>query len=608
MNINSNKDLILNGQTEYRILISNNPDFYENYAKDEFIRLFKQATGITLSVEIDRRTPFSPEEKYISIGRTNFFKESGVTADYQELKRDGYKIVTKGNSLLLIGGGGYGTVYAVYGFFERQFDYRYYMQDEWKITEKQNDKLADYDVTDIPDIENRTGRFWYPMDDPDCAIRMRTFSGFGKMRDGQKFFGSWAHNHIKEYLPLSKYQAEHIDWYSPELTQLCLTNEEMWPEMVEQVKRRIVDNEKAEYFLLGQEDTPTFCGCPRCLEQIKIYGRSGIMMRFINHVAREIKEWIKDYDPSRKVYIGTFAYQKTQDPPVVLDEKGKYVPIDESVIPEDNVFIMLAILGADWAVPMNDPINNKNAKLAFDGWFSLTDNIIIWAYCSNFNRALGFFDNYHVLDDNYKLCKHYKFKWVYFESNGCKQGVAFQPMLCFVHSQMAWNTKLKSADLIDEFMGAYYKEAKPQVKKYFESMVDYYRTKKEELNKSTGLYHGTYIWNGREHDVYCKSFYKYHFLQEMFDLLTEGMNVIDNSDKYDKGTKDQLKQRIMLERLTIRYLVAEFFASDFKMEDYFAYLDEFEKECLLLNIKSIKSRKENQQVFEEWKKNFSVQK
>ena len=264
------KNFIVDGKTEYMLVVSPDSDFYETYAKDEFLRLFKEATGIDIPV-VTEVLEFSSDKKIISIGRTDFFKGSGVRAEYDELKRDGYKIVTKGNSLILVGGGGYGTVYAVYGFFERQFDYRYYMQDEWKITEKQNDKLLEFDVTDIPDIENRTGRFWYPIIDPDCAIRMRTFSNFGDMRDGSKFFGSWDHNHISYYLPLEKYYDEHPDWYSPDKTQLCLSNEEMWPEMVKLVKKRIVENEKSEYFLLGQEDIRTYCDCPRCTEQIKLY-------------------------------------------------------------------------------------------------------------------------------------------------------------------------------------------------------------------------------------------------------------------------------------------------------------------------------------------------
>ncbi len=604
-------------KTQYVVILPKQADYYENYAQKEFIRLFKEVTSISIKVFTDDSIELNGYDKFISIGRTNQFAKSGVEADYSTLHRDGYRIVSKNDCIYLVGGGSYGTVYAVYGFFERQFGYRYYMEDEYVFNNKDNINLMTFDVTDIPDIENRTSGFYYGgcrdgqnavEKNGDCSIRWKALTRYGFFRDGSNFFGSWAHNHIKEYLPLRLYEHNRT-WYSPELTQLCLTNEEMWEEMVERVKQRIIEKPDAEYFLLGQEDTPTFCGCSRCQEQIKIYGESGVMMRFINYVARKIKEWLKAYAPERHVLIGTFAYQKTQDPPVIKDENGKYKAIDKSVIPEENVFILLATLGADWSVPLDDENHNAKSKLALDGWSALTDKIILWAYCANFNRCLTFFDNFDTIDANYRLCKKYKFKWFYFENFAAyKQSISFQAMLGFVNTQLAWNTSLNSKDLIDEFMRAYYKEAYPFVKEYLYGMINYYSKRKEELNISTGRYHGTYIWQGAEKDVYCKSFYDLDFLNKMWELLTKGINLFDNLSNYDEISKIKLKQRIKIERLTIRYIIAEFFYDDMSKEEYLQYLDEFEKECKELEISTLKARGGGiklETTFAEWRKNVN---
>ena len=340
-----------NGKSDYKILIPDNADFYEEYAAKEFKRLFFDATGVTLSIVKDsdeKITNWEENQAYFSLGNTQIFKTSGVSNDFNLLKRDGYRIVTKGKTLILIGGGGYGTVYAVYGFMERQFGYRYYHPEEVYIKKTADEELKEFDITDIPDFENRTGGNYYSGSDAsvkykgiaDCAIRMRTFEFWGKMRDGKPFWGSWVHNH-GAYLDGRKYEKAHPDWYSPELTQLCLSNEEMWKEFAKNVIRRVEKFTEQEYFGLGQEDAPTFCGCDRCKEQIKKYGKSGIMMRFTNYVAREVEKWRKENAPERKVYVGTLAYHLTGEPPVKKDENGKYVPLDPSVVAEDTLLFFL---------------------------------------------------------------------------------------------------------------------------------------------------------------------------------------------------------------------------------------------------------------------------
>lgn len=599
--INSEFDLVKSGKSEYILVVPTEPDHYEDFAVKEFKRLFSNATGIELPVMTDENAHFDTEKSVISLGRTLTYKESGVAATYDELKRDGYKIVTKGKTVILIGGGTYGTVYAVYGFMEKQFGYRYYAIDEEKIDKKSDAKLIDFDWTNIPDIENRTGRFFPARVDADCAIRMRTMSNYGFFHDGKEFFGSWAHNHIKYYIPIDTYFSEHPEWFSPERTQLCLSNEEMWDEMVERVKGRIMEYTEAEYFLLGQEDQPTFCGCPRCTEQIERYGRSGIMMRFINYVARAIKAWQKEVCPERIIYIGTFAYQKTQEPPVTVDENGNFSPVDPSVVPEDNVFIMIAPMSADCSITIDDPEHNAKAKLTLEGWHYLTDHCVMWAYCSNFNRALGFFDNFHVIDKNYRIFKKYEFKWVYYESHGGKQGTAFQQMLLFIHSNLAWDTSLNTTDLIDEFMPNFYKIAAPKVKQYFLSMDKYYKDGKRKLYEQDGIYRGTYLWNGREGEVFSKKFYSFDFLKEMYELLNSAINDVEFSD-YDESLKNRLIERIALERMTIKFLIAEFFESEFDKKSFYAFIDEFESECERYQVKSLKQGYTVPEVMNAWKK------
>ena len=140
---------------DYRIVIPAKADFYENYAKDELLDLYKMATGKTLAV-VNDSVLFESNAKIISIGRTNLLLESNVKAEYSALGRDGYRIALDGDSLFLVGGGSYGTVYSVYGFMERQFGYKFYNPDEIYFAKPENNVIGEYDVTEIPTFENRT--------------------------------------------------------------------------------------------------------------------------------------------------------------------------------------------------------------------------------------------------------------------------------------------------------------------------------------------------------------------------------------------------------------------------------------------------------------------
>ena len=158
-------------------------------------------------------------------------------------------------------------------------------------------------------------------------------------------------------------------------------------------------------------------------------------------------------------------------------------------------------------------------------------------------------------------------------------------------------------NLIDEFMPNYYKVAAPKMKQYLTKMDKYYKDGKKELYEKDGVYRGTYLWNGREGDVFSKEFYSYDFLMEMYDLLSSAINDVEFSD-YDQETKEKLVERITLERFTIKFLIAEFFESEFDKQGYYAFVDEFERECVRYSVSNVKLGYRLSEVINEWKKKF----
>ncbi len=174
----TDKFLVKDGKTDYTLVLPANGTDKITTAKNEFVYLFNKATGITISAITDEGLSHNPEAKYISIGETSLFTSSGFSIDRTELTLDGYQIFTKDNTVYLIGGGDYGTIYSVYTFFEMTFNYDTYsgncVQIETDITEK---PLYNYAVKDVPDIYMRTRFYTKVLDaNENLATRLRLHS------------------------------------------------------------------------------------------------------------------------------------------------------------------------------------------------------------------------------------------------------------------------------------------------------------------------------------------------------------------------------------------------------------------------------------------------
>ena len=122
-------DLVKDGATEYSILLPESPTASEKFASQELGNLCAEATGSVLNVLEDNGSVAS-DGKYLAIGDTSLYRESGIEMDASELSDNGFKLVTYKNSVLMLGTGESGKVYAVYEFLRRQFNYRVYATDE----------------------------------------------------------------------------------------------------------------------------------------------------------------------------------------------------------------------------------------------------------------------------------------------------------------------------------------------------------------------------------------------------------------------------------------------------------------------------------------------
>lgn len=156
----TSKDLVKNGRTDYVLVLPREDSDHLNVAKKEFLWLFKQATSVDMRVMYDYEgLVHTPNAKYISLGETTLLSSSGVEVDHGTLGTDGGRIVTKDNSVYIVGGTDKGTMYTVYTFMNLTFNFEQYWRDCYEIDKVKNVKLKNYQVTDIPDIAYRINNF-----------------------------------------------------------------------------------------------------------------------------------------------------------------------------------------------------------------------------------------------------------------------------------------------------------------------------------------------------------------------------------------------------------------------------------------------------------------
>lgn len=227
--------LYKDGVPYYKIVVpaeSVNKDT-EDMAASELKFFMKDATGITFEVIDDSKITYKEDGSYdfncnyISIGDTKIFNQTDIRNDvYNDkqvftekfLGRDGFVIKTIGNTVVINAVGNNGKVYGVYGFLERNMDYRFYYKDEWAIYKGDSRKLNKMDVIDMPEFQSRyldtatnAGNIVYMM-------RVRQHGSQGASITGGMEGGGWKlsdQSLCGELLDYRKYVGMgHGNWYS----------------------------------------------------------------------------------------------------------------------------------------------------------------------------------------------------------------------------------------------------------------------------------------------------------------------------------------------------------------------------------------------------------
>ncbi len=562
-------DIVLakDGYTDYKIVMPSVPAAKELVARDELVEFFRKSTGATLTVISDADLTFNSDDKYISIGDTEILATSGVVLDSSVLGTDGYRIVNKGNTVMIAGTSDYGTLYGVYGFLNHEIGFETYAEDEIYYESVTELKLLQFDVTEVPDFEKRQLGYYEVSKNMSYRDRMRV-----EVHGNDWIYGSHSHFTI---MPKATYYAAHRDWYSPDGTQLCLTNEDMRQEFVKNLKNIIASHPDKHYILLGEEDSNTFCDCDNCKAALELYGTpSGVDMVFVNKVARDIKAWLAETDPDRVLYIGTFAYLKTIPAPVVKKEDGTFELTHPDVKAEDNVFIYFAPLHANYSYGFLDKENNSETAESMLGWQAVCDTFCIWTYSANFFNYFTNFNNWGTQALQYQELKSVGGKVIFDMGTWDTGAPSFERLRTYLSAKLMWDTEADTKKLIADFMTNYYKDASEYMTKYYDLMRTYLEVIKEDFNMDATCY--VNYNNGK---YWSKS-----YIDTCFDYFEKAIDSVSKYKDSDPTLYESLVKRIKMEKLSVLFVALQHYQQTYTTAEQKAMIDEFEEVAKANNV------------------------
>lgn len=588
--------LVENGTSDYSILLRENYDKAEAYAAEEFNRLLQEASGVTLPIVTQADTDRSTQ--YISIGATDLSEQAGVSPTLDKYTRNGFHIKSYKDALVINAPQRSGLIYGVYRFFEENCDYMYYDTDTFKINRSQTVELLNFDFEDWPDFLNRDVFSYEMKNDPARTMRLYNTGGQYSKWDEKYGEGSWwatsldDQSFISALLRYSVYSEEHPDWFVKEATnaQLCYTeglyskdehekgdfSEEnyadgrhgmFWTLVYNLIHNHIMVEEDKSVFMLGMADNKSYCGCDRCVRDVAIYEKSGVCIRFLNAVAKEVEKWRLENCPEREIYLSVFAYQDLTIPPV--DKvNGKYVPIDDSVIVEDNILLRYAPAYDYYLFPLLDEEHNPGSTEALLGWTALAKNLAVWDYRVAYIQLVYPFPNWLSSYQNIKDYKKLGFIDILSQGPSQFDGVPFLPMDNWVRSRLLWDSTLDYDALIQEFTDAYYGEAGVYMREYIDYLTVHYMTHMLELGR----------YANPQYPVQISSEYfprgVINNIEYTFDKMYASIAPYRNTDieLYEK-----LKLHIDHESTFYRYCQIEFYRSFYTSDEVLAQIDEFER-------------------------------
>lgn len=481
------------GTSGYTIVLPENPTPVQTTAANELADVLKEISGARLPIVSESAVTADPSQKLLVIGPSAASSALLVGAvDEDTLGYDAIVIRQVGNSIVFSGHPTRGMLYAVNTFLEDELGCRWWTATESFIPKLEKVTADDFDVVYTPKLINRESFYAGVIgaDNFKHAVHLKCNGNSNAIPEeygGHQAYLYFVHS-FYPIVPPTEFET-HPDWF-PEIdgirkvgllvwegdvpdsfkamcerlkpeqihsggTQLCLTNEELFQEMLKRVLAAIKANPQATIISISQNDWHGYCECAKCKviaeeEESQI----GPYIRFVNRMAEEIE---KVYPG---IYIDTLAYQFTRKPPKLTRAR-------------DNVIIRLCSIECSFIQTLADGLQNASFRDDMEGWARMADHIFVWDYVTNFSLYLLPFPNYRVWTDNINYFTDHNVVGLFEQGDYHSPTGDFVQMRAWVMAKLLWNPSLDQRELMKEYIAGYYApELVPVYMDYFNLLAD----------------------------------------------------------------------------------------------------------------------------------------
>ena len=565
------------GSSEYKIVIPAEAEAVEEYAASEFQKYVLTSSNANLPIVTDADSPVNGG-KFISIGNTSLFKELNI--DVSNLNTDGFIIKSEGDTVIIKGQRGRGTLYGVYDFLEKVIGVRFLWQDREVVPVMSTIQMYQMDVTEIPDIALRSYYSSEIMTDLSFAAKMRMIAPRQVLDSSTAVYGGGYGDDIagdfhsfNMWLPPSQYSSNK-EWFSEALvgsgTQPVLSNglnddgtinkdveTSVVLEFVKNIKAYLEEHPSVTYVNICQEDNQNYSRNENCLRQYELFGgQSGQMVVFVNAIAKEIDEWLIEKGDDRKMYYNMLAYQYTLSAPVVesTDANGNtiYLPKNELSVPRDNVCIMIAPVEASYNEPLRTEREGSNNAKVYENikkWAAIAKNFAIFDYNIQFNKILLWFPVLEVIKPNLELYNEIGVKLYVAETAMGSVDTYEKQLIGYLYSKLMWNIDRDINALISEFNALCFgEEAGKIIDDYVSYQGAYYKIKaSEDGNYKQATVLGQVDW------LTNSSTLNYNHITELERYIQRAENAINNGG-YDEDQKVWYLDNLLRVKIQVEYM------------------------------------------------------
>ncbi len=588
--VETERVFIQSGETEFAVWTDGNA--FAERAAEFLVSQIALATGVRLNKETGEQI-LKKEKKQIVLCDKTTYEGLGFEMPKAEYGYSGYHIKTQGEKVYLCVNHRFGYQLAVLGFLSHVVGYVAYAPDTIKYQKAgETVYLPDMDIVEKADVDLRISG--NNLTDPNGIYAM----GYGDRWDyTMKLKQSPYHTSLLAVklcgIDPKKEGFEDHPWLSDNkelaVRQLCYTahgDEAELEKMITAVSNVIIEemelphNLEKTTFTLGVEDGWGQCTCPACTKEKEKYGTdTATTVKFFNRLSRKIQAHLQAKadqtgTEKRKFTLLFFGYKFTEEPPV-KEVNGEIVPVDESVVCDENVGVFLAPIAAKYTYSFNHPVN-KFHKDNLMNWTVLTKNIWFWTYQTNYLSLLYPNGIMRAFKENYQLCLDANVEFIYNQGAYFHMTSHFTPLKEYVDSRLSFDCSLDLDVLIDEFFENYFGAAAKPLRKMFDSIELYWKHLLVLYPEDcTGWIYNT---------INQAKLWPESLLKGYLSCVNEAFEAILPLKETDPETYDVLYKHVLRESIFPRFALLELYPDHFTQQDFKASTKAIKQDCETLGI------------------------